>query len=188
VARQFRLDLLGEGGSAGFDVAQPPVEWRQLRAQAYDAYVHRVATGGARIIFRFIYQMLAQAAMLARWGHRQQPEIGSLAAQLNHHASRDPGWIFGQKKIALFQHWLQGLGTDAVALDEKTLRGAEGHIDHTHDGRDVARFRPASFYCAVHPSPVAIYCHPGDIMRNVAHGRIFAGSCESVGCAPAPLG
>ena len=59
VARQFRLDLLGEGGRAGFDVAQPPVEWRQLRAQAYDAYVHRAATGGARTIFRFIYQMQA---------------------------------------------------------------------------------------------------------------------------------
>src|SRR5580698_347554 len=90
--------------------------------------------------------------MLARWVDRQQPKIRALAAQLNQHASRKSGQIFGQKKITRFEHWLQGLGADAVALDEKPLRGAEGQVDHAHDGRDVARFRPANSYCAVHPS------------------------------------
>jgi hypothetical protein len=82
--------------------------------------------------------------------HRQQAEIGTFAAQLHVYACGESGGIFSQLEIALVQHWLQNFSADSVALNEKTLRGPERHIDHTHDGRDVARNRPPNLYLVVH--------------------------------------
>src|SRR5277367_2297687 len=150
VARQFRFDLLGEGGCAGFYVAEAAVERRQLRAQVHDAQVHRTATGGARMIFRCIHQAPAETAMLPRRVHGEQAEICSLTAQFDEHTCCEPGGVLGEEKIALLQHRLQQLGGDAIALDEKTFCGAESHVDQPHDGGDVARFGPANFYLVAH--------------------------------------
>jgi len=87
MARQFRSDLRGKRFRTTLDVAEPPVELRQLRAYAHDPYVHRSATGRTRIVFRLIDQPPPQTAMLPRRVHRQQTKICSLAAQLNQHAS-----------------------------------------------------------------------------------------------------
>src|SRR5271156_4414460 len=72
VAGEFCLDFLGEGACAGFDVAEAPVERRQLLAQADDTQIHHAATDCTRMILGFVDQAPAEAARLPGRGHRPQ--------------------------------------------------------------------------------------------------------------------
>jgi hypothetical protein len=103
------------------------IESRKWSARTDDAQVDRNATGFAKVIFRGVHKLAAQAGALPRRIHTEQPEVAAIGAEFDVNATDEASGILGEEEFPFCHVRAKALSVNSITFNESLL-DAEGGI------------------------------------------------------------